>query len=62
MLHTLQVCDDGCLNEHFSKSVEAFPDSDLYLECYAINCKAHPLVCFNCVSTLRILRAASTQC
>ena len=61
MLHTLQVCDDGCPNEHFSKSLEASPDSDLYLDCYAINCEGHPLVCCNCVSKLRILRAACTH-
>ena len=56
MLHTLQVCDDGCPNEHFSKSVEASPNSDLCLDCYAINCEGHPLVCFNdsnCASKLR---------
>ena len=59
MLHTLQVCDDGCPNEHFSKSVEASPNCDLCLDCYAINCEGHPLVCFNdsnCASKLRILK------
>ena len=64
VLHTLQVCDDGCPNEHFSKSVEASPNNDIYLDCYAIDREGHPLVCFNdgnCVSKLRILRAASTH-
>ena len=64
MLHTLQVCDDGCPNEHFSKSVEGSPINDLYLFFYAINCECHPLVSFNDsngVSKLRILRAASTH-
>ena len=28
VLHTLQVCDDGCPNEHFTKSVETFPNND----------------------------------
>ena len=64
VLHTLQVCDDGCPNEHFSKSVEASPNNDIYLDCYAVDREGHPLVCFNdsnCVSKLRILRAASTH-
>ena len=64
VLHTLQVCDDGCLNEHFSKTVEASPNNDVYLDCYAVDREGHPLVCFNdsnCVSKLRILRAASTH-
>ena len=64
MLHTLQVCDDGCPNEHFSKSVEASPNNDIYLDCYAVDREGHSLVCFNdsnCVSKLRILRAASTH-
>ena len=64
VLHTLQVCDDGCPNEHFSKSVETSPNNDIYLHCYAVDREGHPLVCFNdsnCVSKLRILRAASTH-
>ena len=55
VLHTLQVCDDGCLNEHFSKSVETSPNNNIYLDCYAADHEGHPLVCFNdsnCVSKL----------
>ena len=51
-----EVCDDGCPNEHFSKSVEASPNNDIYLDCYAVDREGHPLVCFNdsnCVSKLK---------
>ena len=64
VLHTLQVCDDDCPNQHFSRSVEASPNNDLFLDCNAIDRQGHPLVCFNdskCFSKLRILRAASTH-
>ena len=63
MLHTT-LCDNGCPNAHSSKSFEISPNNDIYLDCYAVDCEGHPLVCFNdsnCVSKLRILRAASTH-
>ena len=49
VLHTLQVCGDGCPNEHFSKSVEASPNNDIYLDCYAVDREGHPFVCFNVI-------------
>ena len=33
VLHILQVCDSGCP----SKSVEASPNNDIYLDCYAVD-------------------------
>ena len=42
VLHTLQVCDDSCPNEQFSKSVETSLNNDiLYLDCYAIDREGH---------------------
>ena len=46
VLHTLQVCDDDCPNEHFSKCVETSPNNDIYLDCNAVDCEGHPLSLF----------------
>ena len=58
--NALDACDDGCPNQHYTKSV-ARGDSDNEV----VDLQGHPLVCFNdggcCGSRLRILRAASTH-
>ena len=50
---TLDTCDDGCPNGHYSKVIEFS----------SLGLKGHPLVCSidggGCLSKLRILRAAS---
>ena len=57
--NALHACDDGCPNQHYTKSV-ARGDSDNEV----VDLQDHPLVCFNdggCGSQLSILRAASTH-
>ena len=55
----LDACDDGCPNQHYTKSV-ARGDSGNEV----VDLQGRPLVCFNdggCGSRLRMLRAASTH-
>ena len=54
MRHTLDTCDEGCPNGHYTKLISSCP----------VALKGHPLVCYvdgDCQSKLRILKAASTH-
>ena len=71
--HALEICDDGCLNQHYTEVLELAPipvehidtmDDGRLTDYYPVALQGHPLVCSNnsgCQSKLRVLRAASTH-
>ena len=62
--HAVDTSDDGCPNEHFSKTeIKYEPDSVIYTQT-CVPLLGHPLVCHTdgkCKSKVRMLRAASTH-